>query len=191
MKVPVAVSARHLHLSQKDLDALFGEGYQLTYKKELSQPGQYACNERVEVIGPKGSLTMTILAPLRSDTQVEMSVTDARKIGIEVFARDSGDIKGSAGAKLKGPAGEIDIKEGVIIAKRHIHMSPAEAESIGIKDKDHVDVLIEGEDQRSLVLKHVLIRTNPDFSADMHIDTDEGNAAGVYNGGFGTIIVNK
>jgi len=191
MKVPVAVSARHLHLNQKDLDILFGEGYELTYKKELSQPGQYACNERVEVVGSKGSLSMTILAPLRPDTQVEMSVTDARKIGVDVVARDSGDIKGSARALLKGPKGEVEIKEGVIIAKRHIHMSPAEAESLGIKDKDHVDVLVEGEDERSLIFKHCLIRTNPDFSADMHIDTDEGNAAGVYNGGFGTIIVNK
>ncbi len=189
MQVNVEVSARHLHLSKEHLNILFGEGYELTYKKELSQPGQYACNERVEVVGPKGSFSMSVLAPLRGATQVELAVTDARKIGVDVVARDSGDIKGSAGAVLKGPAGEVTLTEGVIVAKRHIHLSDLDAEKLNVKDGDKVDVLVEGADDRSVVFKNVLLRVNPDFHADMHLDTDEGNACGIYGGGVGTILL--
>ncbi len=188
MNITVEVSARHIHLSQEHLDILFGKGYALNYKKELSQPGQFACSEKVEVIGPKGSFNMSILAPLRKATQAEISVTDARKIGVDVFVRDSGDITGSAGAVLKGPAGEVTINEGVIVAGRHIHLSNAQAEKINAKDGERVDVAVEGADNRSVVFKNVLIRVNKDFNAAMHIDTDEANAAGIYSGGEGTIL---
>ncbi len=186
MQITVEVSARHLHVSKEHLEVLFGKGYELTNKKELSQPGQYVCNEKVEVIGPKGSLKMSILGPTRKATQVEISVTDARKIGVTAFVRDSGDIKDTAGAILKGPNGEVTISEGVIVASRHIHFSPEEAGDI--KDGDHVDVDVEGADGRSVTFKNVLVRVHKDFKGAMHVDTDEGNAAGVYNGGVGVIV---
>lgn len=175
-EVLVEVSARHLHLSQQDLETLFGEGYTLTPKKDLSQPGQFACEERVTVVGPKSSLKASILGPVRSKTQVELSLTDARSIGVSVPVRESGNIAGSGGCKLIGPKGEIEITEGVIAAKRHIHMTPADAEKYGMKDKQIVSVKIDSE-ERSLVFGDVVVRVDQTYALAMHIDTDEANAA--------------
>jgi putative phosphotransacetylase len=187
-QVLIETSARHLHLSRKDLDTLFGEGYQLTNKKDLSQPGQFACVERVDVVGPKRTISgVTVLGPVRSSTQVEISKTDARSIGVDAPTRESGDIQGSAGCKLVGPKGEVELKEGVIVAKRHIHMTPQDAEDFGVKDKDVVSVKIDSDD-RALVFGDVVVRVHENFALAMHIDTDESNAAGVTCGMTGTVI---
>lgn len=178
MKILVETSARHVHVTEADLNTLFGAGYQLTVKKELSQPGQYASNERVTVVGPKKELAnVSILGPCRNATQVELSATDARSIGINAPVRESGDIAGSAGCKLVGPAGEVEITEGVIVAKRHVHMTPEDAAAAGVADKEIVKVAVE-TDGRSLVFGDVVIRVSDKFSTAMHIDTDESNAAG-------------
>ena len=183
MNILVETSARHVHVTEADLETLFGKGYQLTVKKELSQPGQYASNERVTVVGPKKELAnVSILGPCRSATQVELSMTDARSIGIVAPVRESGDVAGSAGCKLVGPAGEVEIGEGVIIAKRHIHMTPADAEAAGVADKDIVKV-VTGGNGRKLVFDDVVIRVSEKFATAMHIDTDESNAAGGPNSG--------
>ncbi len=176
-KVLIETSARHLHVSQEHLEILFGKGHQLTNKKDLSQPGQFACEEKVKVIGPKGELNMTILGPVRKATQVEVSFTDARSLGMKPPVRESGDIAGSAPAKLVGPAGEVEISEGVIVAKRHIHFTPDEAAAFGLSDKQIVSVRCEGD--RGVVFEETVVRVNPAFSAAMHIDTDEANAAGI------------
>ena len=186
--VLVETSARHLHVSQKDLEILFGEGYQLTPKKDLSQPGQYACEERVDVVGPKKTLPgVSILGPVRPDTQVELSLTDARAIGVAAPIRESGDIAGSGACKLVGPKGEVEIACGVIAAKRHIHMTPADAEVFGVKDKDEVCVKIDNNG-RGLVFDEVIVRVSPSYALAMHIDTDESNAACVAPGPMGTVI---
>ena len=183
MNILVETSARHVHVTEADLETLFGKGYQLTVKKELSQPGQYASNERVTVVGPKKELAnVSILGPCRSATQVELSMTDARSIGIVAPVRESGDVAGSAGCKLVGPAGEVEIGEGVIIAKRHIHMTPADAAAAGVVDKDIVKV-VTGGNGRKLVFDDVVIRVSEKFATAMHIDTDESNAAGGPNSG--------
>ena len=179
MKVMVETSARHVHLSQEDLDTLFGKGYRLTNKKDLSQPGQFACEERVSVIGPKGEMKgVSILGPVRPASQVELSLTDARKIGIAAPIRESGDIAGTPGCKLVGPAGEVELKEGVIAAKRHIHLDPAAAEKFSLNDKQVVCVKLES-DGRSLTFGDVVVRVSPKYAPAMHIDTDESNAAGL------------
>ena len=147
--VIVETSARHIHVSQADLETLFGEGYQLTNKKDLSQPGQYACEEKVTVVGPKGEQKMSILGPTRNETQVEVSLTDARTLGIKALVRESGDIEGTAGCKLVGPAGEVEIPCGVIAAKRHIHMTSADAKEFDVQDKDVVSVKVT-TDKRSI-----------------------------------------
>ena len=177
-KILVETSARHLHVSQKDLEILFGKGYELHNKKDLSQPGQFACTERVDVIGPKKTLPgVTILGPVRPDTQVEISLTDARSIGVNVPVRESGDIEGSGGCKLAGPCGEVEISKGVIAAKRHIHMTPEDAERLNVQDKQIVSVKL-GANGRGAVLDDVVVRVSPKFSLAMHIDTDEANAVG-------------
>ena len=189
MNKPVLIetSARHVHVSRKDLDILFGEGYQLTNKKDLSQPGQFACEERVAVIGPKGSFpAVSILGPERPATQVEISASDARSIGVVAPVRESGVIEGSGACKLVGPKGEVEISEGVIVAKRHIHATPEDGEKYGIKDKEIVSVKVES-DGRSLIFGDVVVRLNPNFSLAMHIDTDEANAAGCTPGMMGEI----
>lgn len=187
-QVLVETSAHHLHLTQEDLDTLFGRGYQLTPKKDLSQPGQFACAERVDIVGPKRTLAgVSILGPLRSATQVELSATDARSIGVTAPVRESGDIAGSGSCKLVGPKGEIELKEGVIIAKRHIHMTPEDAEEFGLQDKDVVRVKIDS-DGRSLVFGDVVVRVSTKFALAMHIDTDESNAAGATPGLMGMVI---
>ena len=187
-KVLVEVSARHVHLSNEHLAILFGSGYKLTIKKELSQPGQYAANERVNVIGPKRELQrVSILGPVRKATQVEISLTDARSIGVAVPIRESGDISESASCKLVGPAGEVDLLEGVIVAKRHIHLTPKDAENFGLKDKQIVSVKIDSKDRKT-ILGDVVIRVRGDFATSMHIDTDEGNAAAVSGVVYGDIV---
>ncbi len=188
-QVVVEVSARHVHLSQQDLETLFGPGYELTVKKMLSQPGQYASEERVTVVGPKREIAgVSILGPVRKDTQVELSLTDARSIGVKAPVRESGDIAGSAGCKLIGPKGELEIKEGVIAAKRHIHATPADAERMGLSDKQIVSVEIPSADGRKLTFGDVVVRVSDSYALAMHIDTDESNAAAMTPNSLGTII---
>lgn len=181
-------SARHLHVSRKDLDTLFGEGYELTPKKDLSQPGQFACEERVQVIGPRGSFpSVSILGPIRPETQIELSASDARAIGVTAPVRESGDIAGSAPCKLVGPKGEVDLDCGVIIAKRHIHATPEDAEKYGLHDKQIVSVKVKS-DERSLIFGDVVVRVSPKYALAMHIDTDESNAALPAPNTYGEII---
>ena len=187
-QVLVETSARHVHLSREHLDILFGKGYELTPKKELSQPGQYACEERVAVVGPKGTFpSVAILGPVRPASQVEVSASDARTLGLTPPVKESGDIKGSAGCKLVGPKGEVEISEGVIIAKRHIHLDPATAEKFSVQDKQVVSVKVES-DERSLIFGDVVVRVNPNFAPAMHIDTDESNAVLACGEVMGVII---
>lgn len=187
-KVLVETSARHVHLCNADLATLFGDGYQLTPVKDLSQPGQFACKERVTIVGTKKSFeNVSILGPTRSATQVELSLTDARTIGVTAPVRESGDIAGSAACKIVGPAGEIEIECGVIAAKRHIHATPDDAEKYGVTDNEVVKVKIENEG-RSLVFDDVVVRVNSTYAWAMHIDTDESNAAGVTPGTMGEIV---
>ena len=187
-KVLVETSARHVHLSRADLDVLFGKGYELTVKKDLSQPGQYACEERVTVVGPKKAIERVgILGPVRPASQVEVSFTDARTLGIAAPVRESGDIAGTPGCKLVGPCGEVEIANGVIVAKRHIHFTPAEAEAAGVSDKEIVSVKVESEG-RTTIFGDVVVRVNPNFSAAMHIDTDESNASAAFGLVYGEII---
>ncbi|HHX56741.1 MAG TPA: phosphate propanoyltransferase [Clostridiales bacterium] len=177
-KFIIETSARHLHVSKEDLETLFGKGAKLTFKKELSQPGQFACEERVTIVGTKKELAgVTILGPERASTQVELSATDARSIGISAPVKESGDIKGSGACKIVGPCGEVDISEGVIIAKRHIHLTPEDAVELGVKDKEIVWVKVETEDRKA-ILGDVVVRVSENFARAMHIDTDESNAIG-------------
>lgn len=188
MNFIVETSARHVHVTQEDLETLFGKGYELTKKKDLSQPGQYACEERVTVVGPKKEMAgVSILGPVRPASQVEISLTDARSLGIAAPVRESGDIAGSGACKLVGPAGEVELKEGVIAAKRHIHATPEDAEKLGVADKDIVSVKID-TDGRSLVFGDVVVRVSPKFALAMHIDTDESNAAGCGREVYGEIV---
>ena len=188
MNFVVETSARHVHVTQEDLETLFGKGYELTKKKDLSQPGQYACEERVTVVGSKKELAgVSILGPVRPATQVEISLTDARSIGVAAPIRESGDIAGSGACKLVGPAGEVELKEGVIAAKRHIHATPEDAEKLGVQDKDVVSVKIE-TGERSLVFGDVVVRVSPKFALAMHIDTAESNAAGCGREVYGEIV---
>jgi len=186
-KVPIGLSNKHIHVSQADLEALFGKGYKLTVKKELSQPGQYASEEKVDVVGPKGTIKgIRILGPVRPETQVEVSIGDGFSLGIPAPVRNSGDTKDTPGVKLVGPAGEVEINKGVIVAARHIHMSPEEGKAYNLKDQDVVCVKIDGP--RGLTFDNVLVRVHPDFKLDMHIDVEEGNSASAKNGQMGTII---
>ncbi len=188
MEVLVETSARHIHVSQADLDTLFGKGYQLTKKKDLSQPGQYACAERVDIVGPKKTLAgVSILGPVRPETQVELSLTDARSIGCAAPVRESGDIAGSGACKIVGPCGEVEISEGVIAAMRHIHMTTADAERMGLEDKQIVSVKIDS-DGRSVTFGDVVVRVSDKYALAMHIDTDESNAGGVAPGTMGTVV---
>ena len=186
-QVPVGISMRHVHLSVRDLARLFGPTYALTPLKKLSQPGQYAAEECVDVIGPKGVLSrVRILGPTRRETQVELAQTDCRTIGIAAPVRSSGDLAGTPGVTLKGPCGTITVDHGVIVADRHIHLSPAQAASMGLKDGDRVRVAVDGEKRG--VLGGVLIRSNDKCEMDFHIDTDDGNAFQLKNGQLVTIL---
>ncbi|MDF2035855.1 phosphate propanoyltransferase [Cytobacillus oceanisediminis] len=173
--IPMAVSARHCHLSQSDLEILFGTGYQLTKKADLSQPGQFAANETITIAGPRGSLEkVRILGPARNMTQVEVSRTDSIKLGLKPPLRESGNIEGSSPVTLIGPKGSLYKKEGLIIAQAHIHMAPEDAEAFGVKNGEYVKVEAEGE--RPISFGNVLIRISPRYRLEMHIDTDEANA---------------
>ncbi|MDU4961409.1 MAG: phosphate propanoyltransferase [Sporomusaceae bacterium] len=175
-KIPVGVSGRHLHVTREHLDILYGAGYQLQAVKALSQPGQFACQETVDIVGPKGSFkNVRILGPERKKTQIEVALTDAIKLGVKPPVRDSGDLAGSPGVTIVGPNGSVTLEQGVIAAMRHIHMTPEDATVFGVKDKDIVKVRFEGE--RGLIFDQVLIRVSDQFQLEMHIDTDEGNAA--------------
>ncbi len=184
----VETSARHVHVSQEALETLFGKGAELTKKKDLSQPGQFACEERVTVVGPKKELAnVSILGPVRPATQVELSATDARSIGISAPIRESGDVAGSGACKLVGPCGEVEISEGVIVAKRHIHLTPADAEELGVQDKEVVWVKIDTP-ERKAILGDVVCRVHNNFARAMHIDTDESNAVGASGNLTATIV---
>ena len=188
MSFMIETSARHIHLTQETVEKLFGEGYQLTIRKPLSYPGQYACNERLTIVGPKKEMAnVSILGPTRKADQVEVSATDARTLGIDAPIRESGDVKGSGACKLIGPKGEVELTEGVIAAKRHIHMTPADAEVFGVKDKDIVSVKLDGGD-RALIFGEVVVRVSDKFALAMHIDTDESNAGCVAPGTMGEVI---
>lgn len=188
MTAVCGVSNRHLHLSQADLEILFGPGAQLTNFRDLKQPGQFACEEKVNLIGPKGTLSgVRVLGPTRKQTQVEVSRTDSFTLGINPPLRDSGDLAGSASLILEGPAGRVEMSEGVIIAKRHVHFHPSEAEPLGIKDKDMITVRFGGE--RGLAFENVLARVNEAFALEFHVDIDEANAAFLKNGD--EVIISK
>lgn len=187
-KFIVETSARHVHLTAEAFATLFGEGKELTVKKMLSQPGQFASEERVTIVGPKKSLpNVSILGPFRKANQVELSATDARSIGIVAPIRESGDVAGSGACKIVGPAGEIEISEGVIVAKRHIHLTPADAEEMGVKDKDVVWVRLD-TDGRKAILGDVVCRVSVSYALAMHIDTDESNAVSAPRELYGEIV---
>jgi acetate kinase len=186
-KIPIEVSAHHVHLSRDVLDTLFGQGNDLTHRSDLSQPGQFACEEAVNLIGPKGRVErVRILGPLRDKSQVEISMTEEFKLGIKAPIRASGDLEGTPGITLEGPSGPCQVPYGVICSLRHIHMSPEDALSFGLKDRDVVSIRVEGE--RTLIFGDVLVRVHPDFRLSMHIDTDEANAASIQTGMDGTLI---
>lgn len=187
-KVLIETSARHAHVTREDLDTLFGKGYELTSKKELSQPGQFASNERIKVVGPKGEFpAVSILGPIRLKTQVELSATDARSIGVNAPVKESGDLDGAGACKLVGPKGEVELDNGIIIAKRHIHARPEDAQKYNLQDKQVVAVKVTSN-ERSLIFDDVIVRVNPEYAFAMHIDTDESNAAGITPGTMGEIL---
>ncbi|MBO4213692.1 MAG: phosphate propanoyltransferase [Lachnospiraceae bacterium] len=188
-EVMVEVSARHIHLTQEQIEILFGKGHQLTVKKELSQPGQYASEERVTVVGPKRSLErVSILGPARKAAQVELSKTDCMSIGLkDVPVRESGDIEGTPGVTLKTEFGELTLDKGVIVAKRHIHMTTKDAEEFGVKDKDVVSVETNC-DGRKLTFGDVVVRVSDSYALAMHIDTDEANAGNIAGDVTGIVI---
>lgn len=178
--VPVGISNRHVHLSLEHISILFGQGYTLTVAKELSQPEQFASGETVKLVGPKGIIDrVRVLGPARSATQVEISVTDSYKLGIEAPVRDSGDLNGTPGLTIIGPHGTVHLEQGAIIAARHLHMTPADAEKFGLKNNDRISVRVPGS--RGGIFDQVLVRVSGNFILDMHVDTDEGNAFGLSN----------
>ena len=189
-KVLVETSARHIHLTDEAVKALYGENAELTVKKMLSQPGQYAAaNDKITLVGPKGTLAVSVLGPTRKANQVELSYTDARSLGLkEVPVRESGDVTGTPGLKMVGPAGEVEITEGVIIAKRHIHMTPDDAAAFGIADKQIVKVKVGGNG-RTTIFDDVVCRVHPTYALAMHIDTDECNASGAFGTVYGEVIL--
>ncbi len=191
MKFPLVlgVSARHAHLSREHMDILFGKGSELHPKKAIGQPGQYASEEQIKLITPKDEMKLRIIGPLRPETQIELSLTDARKLGLQAPIRNSGNIKGSAGGKLVGPAGELELQEGIIIAARHIHLYPETAAKFGLEDGDIVDLQIGGE--RALTLNNVLVRTGEKHADEVHIDTDEANACNLDSGVMVDVVFNK
>ena len=192
----VETSARHVHVTQETLEILFGKGHELEVRKMLSQPGQFASTDKVEVVGynkkdpngPRPSAALSILGPVRSANQVEVSFTDARTLGLTAPVRESGDIAGSGACTLRGPAGEVELKEGVIIAKRHIHMTPEDAKEYGVENGEIVNVLVKGKGGRSTIFGDTVIRVSPKFALAMHIDTDECNASAAFGEVYGEIV---
>ncbi|MCL1810275.1 MAG: phosphate propanoyltransferase [Clostridiales bacterium] len=186
-KVKVSLSNKHLHLKAEDIEKLFGKGHELSVFKQLVQPGQYACEEKVDIAGPKGVLPgIRVLGPARPETQVEIAATDARAIGIKAPVRESGKLAGTPGCRLVGPCGEVELDHGVIVALRHVHLSESQAKEAGVADKDIVSLKIDGE--RSLVFNNVLVRSGDGHEKEVHLDTDEGNAAACGADTFGEII---
>ena len=185
--VPAAASARHVHLSQADVAALFGEGYELRQFRPLTQPGQFAAEEKVDIVGPRGTISgVRVLGPARTETQIEISITDAIRLGIKPVVRMSGDIAFTPGAKLVGPKGSVDLPQGVIVAARHLHMSPEEAAAYGLKDGDVVSLRKPGP--REVIFGNVVVRSGKGHSLEVHLDTDEANAAMLSNGDLLEII---
>ena len=187
MEFIVETSARHAHISEEHLKVLFGEVAELVDKKMLSQPGQYASEQKIQVVGPKGSLMMSILGPTRKDTQIEVSLSDARTLGVKALIRESGDIKGTAGCKIVGPCGEVELTEGVIAAKRHIHATTKDAAELGVTNGEIVNVEVKTEG-RSLIYGDVVVRVSDSYALAMHIDTDEANAAACSGVVYGRIV---
>lgn len=187
MEVPVEMSGRHVHLDRATMDILFGEGAELTPKKELSQPGQYLAEERVKLVTERGQLSgVAVLGPLRSKNQAELSLTDARTLGLKVPIRLSGDVQGAPGVLIIGPKGAVMAKECCIAAKAHVHMTPEDAEKYGVQDGESVSVRLQGE--RPILLEDVAVRVNRDYRLAVHIDCDEANAAGVGGGCVGRLL---
>lgn len=188
LKIPIEISAKHIHLCREDFEALFGSGRELTFVKELSQPGQFLAEERLTIEGPRGQMEhIAILGPFRRETQVELAITDTRKLGIPKVIRQSGDIEGTPGCRLIGPNGSLDLEKGVIVAKRHIHMTPSDAYQMHVKDNDEVFVITQSY-ERSLIYANVVVRVHPDFVLAMHVDTDEGNAFDHSEEQYGVIL---
>ena len=186
----IETSARHIHVTKETLEALFGEGAELTIRKMLSQPGQFASGEKLEVVGPKGVLKASILGPVRKENQVELSYSDARTIGVVAPLRESGDVKGSAPCTLRNPENgkEVVIQEGVIIAKRHVHMTPADAETFNVSNGEIVNVKVVNETGRAIIFGDTVVRVSPTYALAMHIDTDEANAGALSGVVYGEIV---
>ncbi|NLM83232.1 MAG: phosphate propanoyltransferase [Clostridiales bacterium] len=185
--ITIEGSGKHCHVTRKTLDTLYGEGFELVPKKMLSQPGQFASEQKVTLVGPKGQTTLTIIGPCRKADQVELSFTDARALGFNPPIRESGDLEGSPGCKLIGPKGEVEIDKGVIVAKRHIHLTPEDAEKFGIKDKQIVKIRVGGE--RGLIFDEVVARVSPEYATFAHLDYDEINAAALFGDPVGEILL--
>ena len=185
--IPLEVSAHHVHLADEHVEALFGPGHALTVRSDLSQPGQYACQETVDLVGPSGRVErVRILGPVRNQTQVEIAMTEQFRLGIRAPIRASGDLDGSPGVALEGPHGTVELEQGVICSVRHIHIPPEDALAMGLKDRDVCMVRVQGE--RTLIFGDVLVRVNPDYRLAMHLDTDEANAAGIHTGIKGFLV---
>ena len=186
--IPVGISNRHIHLTEGDVERLFGKGYKLIPMKELSQPGQYACKELLTIVGPsmRPIENVRVLGPVRSSSQVEISQTDSYVLKVKPPVRESGNIKGSAPIRIVGPKGVVELSEGCIIANRHIHMSPSEADIFGVKDGDYVDIDVNGN--RKTRWFDVQVRVHKDFRLEMHVDTDDANSAGIGNGFLVTVV---
>lgn len=187
-KLEINASNKHIHLDQDDLDKLFGKGYELTFKKALKQPGQFASEEKVQVIGPKGLFPgIRVLGPLRKDTQLELALTDCRQIGIDAPIRESGNVKGTPGCRLVGPKGEVELEYGVIVAKRHAHFSPEDAKEAGVENGQIVKIKIESE-ERTTIYDDVVCRVSDSCATEVHVDTDEANAAAMGGGAVCEIV---
>lgn len=187
IRIPIEISARHVHLSQHLVDVLFGEGHQLTPTKTLSQSTEFCSEERVDIVGPREIVHhVAVLGPTREHTQVELALTDARKLGLNPPVRESGNHDGSASCRIVGPAGEFELEDGVIVAHRHLHCNAKEAEQLGIHDGDTIAIEVK-DSLRPLIFKDVLVRVKESFSLSMHVDTDEGNAAGLTPESYGII----
>ncbi|QZY57210.1 phosphate propanoyltransferase [Crassaminicella profunda] len=179
--VSVGLSNKHIHLSKEHVEILFGQGHELTPMKDLVQPGQFACEEKVDIVGSKGTLKgVRVLGPARNKTQIEISLTDGFALGVKAPVKNSGDLAGTPGAKIVGPKGEVTIEEGIIVAARHLHMHTTDAEKFGLKDQDIVSIKVEGP--RGLIFNNVLVRSGETHALELHVDMEEGNAAGLKNG---------
>lgn len=183
--IKLGISARHMHLKQEDLEVLFGKGHELTYMRPITQPGQFASEEFVTMVTEKGQIKLRVLGPVRPYTQIELSLTDCRIVGLKPPFRKSGDLEGTPGCKLVGPKGEVILDKGVIVAARHVHLYPETAEKYGLKENDIVEIVTKGE--RALVLKNVLVRSSVKDADEIHLDTDEANAGGLKEGDMLTI----